>query len=456
MDVVVPSICLSSFAGALLFYAGGRLHAHGDPIESPPPPPEHKAGSPELEAERAARGRAEEESAGAWRAHQEAVAALAEERSRTVAAREELADERRARARADAEAGSERHRFAEEASRLRAHATELAEQLATLRARVTNEGGEGARMRTQLGAVEARAVAAELRAGEVGAELVKARAELEKATGASRRLSNEATALRAKLNQQTRAASMIEATRGAAAESEAEAARLREENERLQRALAAEKERAPAPDLAEVQRRGLEVAMKLRVLEQRSEEIARREAENQDLRRQVDALRATASENEGLRSRVRDLEAQGFAQRTLASADALDEVPDSEGRLELESSLELGLRELCKREEGCRGAVLSDMRGLLIAAYGASTHRHEMAAAASLMTSAAERVRELYPLGEPVSLALVDENALVFRTRWLRWSSESFLLCTVGAAPAGRDLAVEALCTELSELIGPG
>jgi hypothetical protein len=300
----------------------------------------------------------------------------------------------------------------------------------------------------------------------VGADLVRARAdldktraELEKATGASRRLSSEATALRAKLAQQTRAASMIEATRGDAAEREAEAARLREENERLQRALAAEKERVAAPDLAEVQRRGLEVAMKLRVLEQRSDEIAHREAENQDLRRQVDALRATAAENEALRGRVRDLEAQGFARRTLSSradADALDEVPESEGQRELESSLELGLRELCKREEGCRGAVLSDMRGLLIAAYGAPTHRHEMAAAASLMTSAADRLRELYPLGEPVSLALVDENAIVFRTRWLRWESESFLLCTLGAAPAGRDLAAEALRAELSELIGLG
>ncbi len=101
MDVVVPSICLSSVAGALLFYAGGRLSARA-PAEAPAPPTEPL--SPDLEAERAARLRAEGEATGAWRSVKDAVAALAEERSRSTALREDLAGERDARERADAEA----------------------------------------------------------------------------------------------------------------------------------------------------------------------------------------------------------------------------------------------------------------------------------------------------------------------------------------------------------------
>jgi hypothetical protein len=194
--------------------------------------------------------------------------------------------------------------------------------------------------------------------------------------------------------------------------------------------------------------------MKLRLLEQRAEEIAQREAENAELRRRVEALSAVAAEADELRRRVRDLEAQGFARRPLDSIGELDEVPDSMGKFELETSLELGLRELVKREDGCRAAVLSDVRGLLIAAYGEAGHRVELAAAASLTLSAAERLRDLLPLGAAKSFALVDDNAIVFRTRWLRWQDECFLLSTLGEAPEEDEGPTEALRVHVSELIG--
>ncbi len=315
-----------------------------------------------------------------------------------------------------------------------------------------------------------RAAGAESRAHELGAEVVRARADLQKATAATVRLANEAAALRAKATEHERTAALLATTRAAASALEADAQRLREENDRLRGAVAAlERERADAPDLATAQRQRLEMSMKLRALEQRAEEMARREEENAELRRRVDALAGAAAEAEALRREVKDLTAQGFARRLAERPPSPrdgddDEVPDSAGMLQLATSLELGLRELCKREPGCRAAVLSDMRGLLIAAYGEAGHRDEMAAASSLMTYLAERLRELVPVGEPASLALTDGNEMVFRTRWLRWEDECFLVSTLGAAPpangAGggprslREPPIEVLRVRLADLLG--
>src|SRR5262249_12711317 len=160
-----------------------------------------------------------------------------------------------------------------------------------------------------------------------------------------------------------------------------EADRLREENRRLSAAVAAlEQERARTPDLAEVQRRSVSAAVQLRTLEQKALEAAGREAGNADLRRRGEALGGAAEEGEELGRRGRDLEAQAFACGAGEADEEADEIPDSEGMRELDSSLGLGLRELVRREEGCRGAVLSDMRGLLVAAYGVPAHRLELAA----------------------------------------------------------------------------
>jgi hypothetical protein len=435
MDVIVPSICLSSVAGAIFFYAGGRLRVPRIPVAEAPSLP-----SDELEAERVARGRAESEAAGAVRAQREAVTALADERGRSTALREELAGERDARRRADVEAASERRRLNEDAARLRARAD----------------------------AAETRAAALDAQLARARAELTKAQQEQEKAVAAARRLASEAANERRRLTEDAanerrrlteeaaklRARQEAELSQARVRKDEAEG--LREENLRLSRAVAAlESQRASAPDLAEVQRRTVSAAMQLRTLEQRAQEVTSREAENAELRRRVEALSGAAAEVEALRRRVRDLEALAFAQGTPGEAEERDEVPDSEGMRELDSSLALGLRELVKREEGCRTAVLSDTRGLLVAAYGAPGHRLELAAAAALTTTTAERLRELLPVGEPVSLSLVDDNAVELRTRWLRWAGECFLLSTIGSAPPADEAPAQALCDRLAELIGP-
>jgi len=454
MDVVVPSICLSSVAGALLFYVGGRL----SPRPAPPPPP-----PPALERDLS----------GVHEARDRAEAAFAREREQTEALRAELSNAHQARAQADAEAAASLRRLADEGTRLRRSAAELTEQLAALRTRATAESE--ARTRPGLDAAEARAAAAEIRTAELDAELSKTRAELEKAAATARRLSNEATALRARAATASRAATDLEAARAAVAEAEASAvarARLQEENQRLAQTVATlqasletvretarDRDRTPAPDLAEVQRKGLEAAMKLRTLEMRAAEIDRREAEDADLRRQVDALKGAEAEAAELRLRVRDLEAHGFARRTRTLTgieQGPDDMPVSTGAPELSATLELGLRQLCKREQGCRAAVLADYRGLLIAAYGEASHRDELAAGASILTSAAERLRELLPLGEAASFTLLDEHDIVFRARLLSWGDERFLLATLGAAPPTGDPAAEAMRARIAAMIGAG
>jgi hypothetical protein len=436
MDVIVPSICLSSFAGAMLLYAGGRLTPRPAPEERP-----DLALSLELEAERAARCRAEEHVSGTRVALDEAVAALGQERARRTALGDELAGERAARARADAEAESERRRLADESARLRvqaAQAAELGEQLATLRHKVhghSGDGGEVGRLRAALGAAEARAAGAEIRVADLTTEISRLRADVAKAVTAGKRLSAEAAGLRAKVAEQERAMAKLEAA-------------VKE------RAAPPPAEAREAKDLAELQRRSVEVSMKLRTLEQRAAEMDRKEAENVDLRRRVEALATSAAEADELRRRLRDLEAQGYARRQLDGLHTLEDIPVSTGKPELETSLAAGLRELCLREPGCRAAVLSDVRGLLVAAYGGAGHRDELAAAASLTLTTAERLGELLPLGPAARMIVVDENAIVFGTRWLRWADECFLLSTLGVAEPADEGATGALRAQIEELIG--
>ncbi len=443
MDVVVPSICFSSLAGALLFYAGGRLNG-GAAAAAPEEP---RAIEPGIEEERAARERAEQAAFGAAKATREAVAALAEERARTTALREELTAERDARRRADAEATNDRRRLVEEAARLREGAMGAAEGRAQ---------------------IEARAVAASVELEKAGREIARLRAEVEKATSAARRASGETAAFRAKVAEQEGALAGLGAAKAelgaaraelgaakvAAEKSVAEAASLRDENAKLREELAScALEKAAAPDLAEVQRRTVTATMALRSLEQRSGEIARREEENTELRRRVEELTAAAAEAEGLRRQVRDLLAQGYARRP---AHTLESEGAEGGGLapELETGLEAGLRALRRAEPGCRTAVLSDERGLLVAAQGEDGYRLELAAAAALTTTAAERLRELLPIGEPAAMTVVDVHATELRTRWLRWNGECFLLSTIGVARDSEDVPAETLREELARLIG--
>jgi chromosome segregation ATPase len=423
----VPSICLSSLAGAVLFFTGGRLSSRGPSAD----------GRAALEAVERERARLAEELAGARAAHDDAVRAVAEQRARAAALREQLDAERAARLDAERRAAAEVARLGEEGTRLRAQGLELGEQLAALRARAAHDVGELARLKGLGSAAEARAAAAEKRVAVFATDLDKARRALQDAVAAGARDAQELAAARAGT------------------------AHLREENAELTRArdaLQAERAHraAGAADLAELQRRNVELAMRTRVLDQRAGEMERKDAENAELRTRIEALAHVSAESAELRRRVLDLEARGFAQQLQEAPAPIRPTRPAGEPPRLETSLEQGLAEVVARDPGCRTAVLSDLRGLLIACAGAEDHQHELAAATSLTTYATERLRELVPLGEPASLELRDENGLVVRTRWLRWEHERFLLSTLGAAPGreASEIAIQELTARLSALIG--
>ena len=434
----VPSICLSSLAAALLFFTGGRLSAPGAA-------PDERAA---LEAAEQDRARVAEQLRGALQAHGEAVRALAEERVRSAALRRELEAERARRVEAERGAATELQRLGEEGERLRGQAAEQAAQLAAARARLAHDAGEAARVKTQSSAAEARAVAAEKSVAIYATDLEKARREVRDAAAARQRAVDELAAAKPGLE------------------------RLRQENAALLRScevLEGERERererigeasahrgAGTADLAELQRRSVELAMRGRVLEQRAGEMERKDAENVELRGKIEALSEVSAEATVLRRRVLDLEARGFARQLLEAPPATRPTQPAGETPRLEASLEQGLADLVAHEPGCRTAVLSDLRGLLIASSGDEAHQHELAAATALTTYAAERLRELVPLGEPASLELCDENGLVVRTRWLRWEQERFLLSTLGVAPAHgeAEIAILQLTARLAAIIG--
>ena len=176
--------------------------------------------------------------------------------------------------------------------------------------------------------------------------------------------------------------------------------------------------------------------------------------------RRVEALSGAARDAEELRRRVRDLEAQGFAREAQGFAreamESVPELPPSERSIEsegLETTLEAALEEVVAHEGGCRTAVLSDARGLLIAGAGGDGSREEIAAAAALATMAAERLRELIPVGQPVSMAVLDDNRVVFRTRWLRYGDECFLLSTLGVRTRPLEPGADTLRARLTALV---
>jgi len=458
MDIV-PSICLSSLAGAIFFFTGGRLSTRlprgGD--------------GRELDAERAARALAEAEASAAAgardeaaRAALEAERALGEERARAAAMARASEAERAARAHEGQRAAAEIARLGDENARLRAHGAAAASQLAELTSRAAAGGS---------------AAEAEKRAAGLAAEVEMARAELGRAQGASARRGAEIAEAEARARHAAEAAArgreaqirkeieraqaersaalaQLDAAREALAAAEARAAaadRLRAENAALLEAKAAlDRERGQMPDLAEVQRRTLELTMRARVLEQRGEEMDRARAENTELRARLEALTHAEHEAADLRRRVGELEAQGFARRLEDPSPPSRPPPDGAG---LSTVLERELGRLVDREEGCRMAVLADPRGLLIAASAGASYPHEVAAASSLTTYASDRLRELMPLGAPASLELYDENGLCVRTRWFRYGEECFLVSTVGVVDPNDPEAAH-LRARLGELIG--
>lgn len=296
-------------------------------------------------------------------------------------------------------------------------------------------------------AAEVRASSAEKRAVAIAAQAEQLRGRLGEATAARIHLEEAMAAMNREHREK-------EAQVAAADTAVTDAPRLRLENDHLRRALdALEKERSANPDRAELQRRSLELSLKARVIEQRTQEFENKDAENAALRQKVEAHADAMHEVALLRAKVRDLEARGFADGIRASWKAL--LVPSQGRDgRLEKRMVEGLEALLASESGGTSAVLSDMRGLLIAAAGDTKYQDELAAAASFTTFTAERLQQLLPLGEAMRLTIVDENAVVFSTRWLRWAGESFLLCTLGPAEETADPRIEAFREALAGLLG--
>ena len=396
MDPVVPSICLASLSGALLFYAGGRFPGPAPRRPRPDAAPGAVAGaaSPEGRARSGARGprsrsprrrprpraRRGDDAAPGPRRRAGAGAGRAEAAS--------AAGGRRGGGAARAQASQAR------ASRARAQAGRRG-GAREARGRDRRGGGAprprtGARPRSgetekarASSARRAESVSRPGRADQARGERDQARAERDEAGRSTPRRGPSAAGPAERAGQ-----GGVDAAR----------ARPRRRGRRAARRTGG---REPRGDLAEIQRAGVEASMRLRALEQRAQEVARKEAENADLRRRVDALAAAAAEADELRggcaiSRRRATRAA----RSRAAHDDAEEIPALRGQARAaETSISLGLRDLCAHEEGCRAAVLSDTRGLLVAAYGEPGHRLELAAAASLVTSTVDRLRELIPLG---------------------------------------------------------
>lgn len=415
-----PSIAISSVAGAIFFFTGGRLSSRRTPagadargaLEAEEAKvsalrrelaaarvvgEDEKARGAELtralHAERAARE-------GADRAAKTAIERLESEGAALMSA---LEAERAARADAERAAKAEIDRLARDGAAVRAQAAEVTAQLAELRARL------------------AKGVAT------MTSDLDDARASLQQALVEKQRLVEEVAAAKGRdalLQKETERRDKgiadlqrrLEASRRRAVEADArlaDADHLRRENDRLEVAVNA-------------------------LARERADEAASKDAENAALRRRVQALEGAASEVDELRRRVRDLEALGLAERLEEPAPRSR--PPAEGAA-LETLLERELGRLVDGEEGCRAAVLSDTSGLLIASSRHAVYPDELAAAASIAAQSAERLRALLPLGDPASLELCDVNGLSLRTRWMRIGDERFLVNTVGVLEEPDDTA---------------
>lgn len=316
-----------------------------------------------------------------------------------------------------------------------------------------------AAVQQQLAAAQAQAKAAQ----QLQQQLAAAQAQVREA----QQLAQQLAAAQAQVKEAQQLAQELIATQAqmrelreklTAAESRSqEAPRLRDESAALRQQIKdLQKEREPQQGLAEIQRRNVELSLKARALEQRSQEFEMQAAEIESLRTKVDQLQSAANETAALRSRVRDLEARGYADRAAKGEGTLRRparaVPDEEQRLE--NMLEGNLEALVKEETGCRTAVLADLRGLLIAASGDITYQDELAAASSLTTYTTERIRQLIPMGEPLAIQFIDVNRVVLRIEWLRWQNDAFLLSTLGVAPETGAEREDRVQTIMSELLG--
>ncbi|MEO5731117.1 MAG: hypothetical protein ABI134_16235, partial [Byssovorax sp.] len=333
---------------------------------------------------------------------------------------------------------AELQRKASEADARQREVQQLTAQLAAAQAK----SNEAPHLAQQLAAAQARLA-------QVDAKEAQQLAVAQAHAGQAQQLAQQLTTAQGQIRD-ARAALVSAENRGQ------EAARLREDNTAL-RAQIAELQKASqdAPHGAtEAQRRDVEMGLKARALAQRNEEFDIHIAEIESLRAKVDSLTDAANETVGLRERVRDLEAQGYAAQ-IARGDGWTKRPvkSNSGPDRLENMLQDKLEAVVTATTGCRTAVLADLRGLLIAASGDTKFQDELAAAASLTTYTTSRLQELFPMGKPMLMELVDINRVTLRVDWLHMDDDAFLLTTVGLAPDAnpvREGHARAIMDELS------
>ncbi len=424
MDVV-QSVWLTSIAGALLFFTGGRMWGRS------------LARSAEVDSERVRRESAERAASSAVEAWRSTDRDLAVERENSVRLAREVQAERAGREQTLEAVEAETRARADESARMSARLAQLAGENEALRRRV--EGAEAglAKTRAELQAVTTQRDAAHQRTTRLEADLASQQrtnriqqasesAGREKEAEATRRLQSVLADL-AEVDSTARAL-RIELSAAQAGVKEAahlalENAQLRQQVESLSRA------QASSGGLGELARKNVELGMKLRVFEQRAETLERQGEENVELRTRLEVLAEKARRADDSAKRLAELEAQELARSLVRPAPVIPTQRGQEDRLE--GALERALGTLLQGESECRAVVLSDARGLLMAAAGDRSFELELAATASLGSDVVRRLRELMPMGQPASMSIRDENGVRVQTRWLRGEDEPFLLCTL-------------------------
>jgi len=197
---------------------------------------------------------------------------------------------------------------------------------------------------------------------------------------------------------------------------------------------------------------GAEIRRLWELAEQRDLEAIELRSQIERLRREVERLSAEAAEAEALRRRVRELETTGFA-----SVDVSFPPTPTPGRTasnpKLESAITIQLDALRAHDGSWRTAVLSDLRGLLVASSGDLRHDAVLGAAASLTSDTTSRLQQLLPMDEPVEIRLVDARNTVFTVRWIRGDHDSLLLATLGVGAPRPDPRADAIRASISNLL---
>jgi hypothetical protein len=164
-------------------------------------------------------------------------------------------------------------------------------------------------------------------------------------------------------------------------------------------------------------------------------------------------LSSRGREVEGLRARVADLEARAVARDVRMSGPPPPIAAPKAGQ-RLEEAIEGRLDALRLRRGSCESAILADVRGLLLASCGDTTHDEALAVAASMITETSEHMRQILPLGAPLEIRLMDVNHAVFTARWLRPDDqEKFIVGTIGHTGEKADARADAIEASISDLL---